>query len=96
MSFTKTIFINFTLNTSAVADYYRALANEFVQRGYKVVIITDGKRTHKVSENTNPAIFTWPSKRPTRLADARFLFKLIKRYLQILERTTLASLCLGL
>lgn len=84
MSFTKTIFINFTLNTSAVADYYRALANEFVHRGYKVVIITDGKRTHKVSENTNPAIFTWPSKRPTRLADARFLVKLIKRFRPVL------------
>jgi len=91
MSFTKTIFINFTLNTSAVADYYRALANEFVQRGYKVVIITDGKRTHKVSENTNPAIFTWPSKRPTRLADARFLFKLIKRFHPILIFTNFGA-----
>jgi len=84
MSFTKTIFITFTLNTSAVADYYRALANEFVHRGYKVVIITDGKRTHKVSENTNPTIFTWPSIRPTRLADASFLFQLIKRFRPIM------------
>lgn len=84
MSYNKTIFIAFTLNTSAIADYYRALANAFVERGYQVVIITDGQRTHKASEDTNPAIHTWPSKRPTKLTDARFLMNLIKRYKPVL------------
>jgi len=51
MSSTKTIFNTFTLNTSAVADYYMALANGFLDRWYKVVIISEGKRTHKVSKN---------------------------------------------
>jgi len=84
MSYNKTIFIAFTLNTSAIADYYRALTNAFVERGYQVVIITDGQRTHKASEDTNPAIHTWPSKRPTKLTDARFLMNLIKRYKPVL------------
>lgn len=77
---TRTVFLSFTLNTAAVADYFRALADELVKLGYQVVIITDGRRAQKVSEDTNPAIYTWPSKRPTRLADARFLSRLIRRY----------------
>jgi len=82
---TKTIFLAFTLNTASIADYYRTLADELVERGYHVVIITDGKRTQLISEDTNPAIYTWPSKRPTRLADARFFSKLIQRYRPVLS-----------
>ena len=82
---TKTIFLAFTLNKAAIADYYAALADELVGRGFQVVIITDGKRTQKISENTNPTVYTWPSKRPTRLADARFLCKLIRRFRPVIS-----------
>jgi len=77
---TKTIFLAFTDNKSATGDYYRALAKELASRGYSVNILTPGRRTHKVSPETNPAIYTWPSYRPTKLRDAWFLFKLIRQF----------------
>lgn len=80
----KCIFLAFMLNDSAVSDYYQALAKELVDRGYQVIIITPYRRVNKVSINTNPAIYTWPSNRPTKLKDAIFLIKLIKQYRPIL------------
>lgn len=80
----KCIFLAFMLNDSAVSDYNQALANELVDRGYKVVIITPYRRVNKVSTNSNPAIYTWPSDRPTKLKDAIFLIKLINKHRPIL------------
>ena len=77
---TKTIFLAFTDNKSATGDYYRALAGELANRGYAVKTITPGRRTQKVSLESNPAVYTWPSTRPTKFKDAWFLFKLIRQF----------------
>lgn len=88
---TKSIILAFTLNDSAVADYYLSLAHEMEKRGYQVVIITPGKRTNKISITTNPAVYTWPSKRPTTLKDALFLRKLIQQYKPIIVLSTFVA-----
>jgi glycosyltransferase involved in cell wall biosynthesis len=62
----------------SVPRHFRALAAELVGRGHRVVILVDGQRHDVVSADTNPAVLTWPSRRPTHLRDARFLFELIR------------------
>jgi len=76
----KTILLTFSIKKSTVTDFFMLLANKLVDRGYRVVIITDGKREDLVSIDTNPIILTWPSKRPTTLKDALFLYKIIRKY----------------
>ena len=76
----KTIFLAFTYNKSALGDYYRALSDELVNRGYYLKILTPGKRTHKEVHDTNPAIYTWPSYRPTKFRDACYLYKLARQF----------------
>lgn len=76
----KTVFLAFTLVESPIAKYFLRLSDELIKRGYRVVIITSNQKTKLVSKETNPAIYTWPSFRPTKLADAFFLAKLIKQY----------------
>ncbi|MFZ5447023.1 MAG: glycosyltransferase family 4 protein [Thermodesulfobacteriota bacterium] len=63
-----------------VAQQFRSLAEALVKRGHKVVFLVDGKRKEIESHETNPAIYTWPSKRPTHFRDAYFLHKLITRF----------------
>lgn len=57
-----------------------SLAHELVQRGHQVVIILDHKKVDLVNPSQNPSFYTWPSYRPTKLKDALFLSKLIKKY----------------
>lgn len=87
----KTIFFATQVSNAAVSKYYLALASELTNRGYQVVIITGGRKADKVSTNTNPAIYTWPSLRPTRIKDMVFLFKLIKRYSPVMILANFAS-----
>lgn len=76
----KCIFLAFTLNKSGFADHFLALTNELINRGFNIVIITTERKIHKVEPNSNPAIFTWPSRRANKLADAIFLAKLLRHY----------------
>jgi glycosyltransferase involved in cell wall biosynthesis len=64
----------------SVPRQFRALAEELVSRGHRVVILVDGQRSDVVALDTNPAVVTWPSRRPTHLQDARFLIDLIRRH----------------
>jgi glycosyltransferase involved in cell wall biosynthesis len=75
-----TIVLATSYNTSAVSQYFVALAQELVQRGHQVILLIDKQKYDLVNQNANPALLTWPSKRPTHLRDAFFLHKVIKQY----------------
>ena len=73
----KCYFIGVTLANNPISDHFASLAEELVSRGHRVVIITPRRRVDLVDPEAQPAIYTWPSERPTRLRDARFLARLI-------------------
>ncbi len=74
------IFIGMSWNRGAISQQFKALCQELVSRGHQVVIIMDHRKTNYESPDTNPAYYTWPSKRPTGFRDAWFLQKLIWKY----------------
>ncbi len=76
----RCIFIAVSWSDSPVSIHFRALADELAARGHRVLLLIDQQR-HDVEQPTNnPCILTWPSKRPTKLVDARFVSKLMRRY----------------
>ena len=64
----------------AVSDHFGALAQTLADRGNRVVLIVDQQRTDLVNHESNPAIYTYPSKVPTRLEDLSFLITLIRKF----------------
>ena len=76
----QTIFIGTTLADNPVPHHFVALARELATRGHRVVLIAPLQRVDLVNPDSNPAIETWPSRRPTRLRDARFAAHLIRKY----------------
>ncbi|MDB6027989.1 MAG: hypothetical protein JWM68_4212 [Verrucomicrobiales bacterium] len=76
----KCFFIGSTLSDNPVPQHFVALADELVQRGHRVVIIAPHRRIDLETRDGNPAIYTWPSARPTRPQDAFFLNALFKEY----------------
>lgn len=71
-------FIGTGWGEAAVALPFRELAFELSRRGHKVVLLVDGRRTDAEKHGANPGIWTWPSRRPTRLLDFVFLFRLMR------------------
>jgi glycosyltransferase involved in cell wall biosynthesis len=65
---------------SPVSQQFRALGAELVARGYQVTLLIDRSNRGVENHTAKPAVFTWPSFRPTRLRDAWFLFKMIRQY----------------
>ena len=74
------IFITTNYNDQSLSHYYRSLAQSLTERGHRLVLIVPGQRHELVNHDTNPAIVTWPSARPTKWRDALFLRSLIRRY----------------
>ena len=64
---------------AAVPAHFKALADELVRRGHRAVLLVDNKRQDLVDTQSNPAIYTWPSDRPTQLRDFLFALGLIRR-----------------
>jgi glycosyltransferase involved in cell wall biosynthesis len=75
-------FIGGGWGDGALAHHFRALANELAGRGHRVVMLLHGtKRDNDVEVlEGNPLVLSWPSKRPTKLRDAVFLYGLIRQY----------------
>ncbi|MGA7990076.1 MAG: glycosyltransferase family 4 protein [Thermoanaerobaculia bacterium] len=73
-------FIGTTLADNPVPHHFEALSRELVRRGHRVVLITPHRKTELVDAISNPAVYTWPSERPTHLRDALFLRQLIREY----------------
>jgi len=76
----RCFFIGTTLADNPVSHHFTALAAELVRRGHRVVLLAPHRRVELENPTGNPAIYTWPSDRPTRLVDARFLNALIRQY----------------
>ncbi|MDB6121299.1 MAG: hypothetical protein JWQ71_292 [Pedosphaera sp.] len=73
-------FIGTTLAENPVPRHFVALSKELVRRGHQVIIIAPHRRSDLEDHESNPAIYTWPSERPTRLKDVLFLFRLIRKF----------------
>ncbi len=76
----RCFFIGTTLADNPVPQHFTALANELVRRGHRVVILAPHRVVELENHTSNPAIYVWPSQRPTKLADALFLQRLIRKY----------------
>ena len=48
-------------------------------RGHRVFILVDQQRTDVVNRETNPAVLTWPSRRPTTWSDALWFADFVRR-----------------
>ena len=76
----KTILIGTSKFGSPVSDYYKELGTVFVESNYRVIYIFDGQVKQFPKTNHNQLYFSWPNRRPTKLKDFIFLFKMIKKY----------------
>ena len=76
----RCFFIGTSWSNHTPANYYKALGRELAARGHRVVFLVGERRTAIEDHAANPAIHIWPSPRPTRPADFRFLRGLIERY----------------
>jgi glycosyltransferase involved in cell wall biosynthesis len=73
------IFIATSWGNGAVPQHFLALSSELAKRGHRVVLIVDGQVKDVERPEGNPAIYTWPSKRPNRFSDFQFFFRLVRR-----------------
>ncbi len=75
-----TYFIGVSLGEGAIPSHFWALARELAKREHQVVLLPWGAGAPAHPVPGNPAIYPWPSPRPTRLADALFLWRLVRRW----------------
>ncbi|MGD0351661.1 MAG: glycosyltransferase family 4 protein [Verrucomicrobiota bacterium] len=68
------------MNDNPVACHFSALARQLVTRGHQVVMVTPHRKVELENRHGNPAIYTWPSERPTHLRDAVFFARLVRQY----------------
>lgn len=73
-------FIGTSWLDNMVAGHFKALGRELVARGHRVVFLIDGRKTSVEAHDANPAIYTWPSVRPTGVRDWLFMRRLIRQY----------------
>lgn len=73
------VFIAFTLKNSSVAEFFVSLANRLSQT-HQVVIFSYATEDHDLNIDDSIFILEWPSKRPTKFSDFRFLIRNIKKY----------------
>ncbi len=73
-------FISTGLGNHPAHAYYRGLGQELATRGHPVLFLM-GLRDKKAEDHeSNPAIYIWPSRRPTRPVDFLFLWQLVRRH----------------
>lgn len=75
----KCFFISTSWYDGPVPSQFKALGKALASRGHKVVMLT-GQRKGVDSHDTNPAVFTFPSRRPTTWRDAVFFARLVRRF----------------
>lgn len=75
----KTVFIAFTLKNSSVAEFFVSLANR-LSKNYQVIIFSHATEDHDLILEKSINILEWPSKRPTKFTDFRFLVKNIREH----------------
>jgi glycosyltransferase involved in cell wall biosynthesis len=75
----RCFYIATSWQDQVIPSQFKALARELVARGHRVVVLVDGRRVDAEDHASNPAIYTWPNKRPTGREDAAFLRSLVRR-----------------
>src|SRR5690554_4177878 len=73
------VFISFSLGETSVSDYFLELTLE-LSKTYKVVVFSDGQLPEGLVIPSEIEIKYWPSKRPTKYRDFKFLMHAIKEY----------------
>jgi glycosyltransferase involved in cell wall biosynthesis len=73
------VILAFPVSKGAIAQHFLHIATELDRRGHEVVIVTDRRSPGKEGCRPGPTIVFWPSPRPSRIADARFLFRLVHK-----------------
>lgn len=86
----KTIFISFSLAENSVSNYFVLLAEKFSQK-YQVVIFSNTKFDKSIFFSDAIIVKYWPSARPTKIKDAFFLYKNLKKYNPILTLSIFGS-----
>lgn len=76
----RAFIIGTTLADNPVPRHFVGLAQTLCDRGHRVVVIAPHRKVELESPEANPAIFTWPSERPTRPRDAMFFQRMLERY----------------
>ena len=76
----SSFIITTTYGRMSMHQFFWAVAYALADRGHQVVILVPDQRDDLVDPQGNPAIYTWPSPRPTRWQDARFLYRLARQY----------------
>lgn len=61
-----------------ISQYFQALASDLASRGWDVIFLADKKLTSTPKIGAYELKF-WPSDRPTKIADAVFLWKLLRK-----------------
>lgn len=72
--------LGFTWRDSPPSLHLRALGGELARRGHRVILLVDRQRFDLRRPEANPAIEVWPSPRPVKARDARFLLALLRRH----------------
>lgn len=72
----KSFVIGVSLGESGVAAQCVAVARELLSRGHRVAIVSP-RPLSKLPEDLKAQILSWPSPRPTKLADGKFALNLL-------------------
>jgi len=73
-------FIGTSLRRDAISSHFLAIGQELMKRGHQTVIIAPPGHSPPHFTSDGLQILSWPSKRPTRMTDALFLWRLINRH----------------
>lgn len=75
----KTFIICTSPEGKSISNYFFTLSKELNKRGNKIIVVVDqnyqGKPFHEELK-----VYTWPSKRPTKIVDFLFFYRLCKKY----------------
>ena len=76
---TKTVVIGTSLRDLPVQRHFAALGHELVQLGYEVALVVYGPIDDACIVDPRIRVSSWPSPRPTHLADVVFFDRLVRR-----------------
>lgn len=75
----KTFIICTSPEGKAIPNYFFTLSKELSKRGNKIIIVVDQASQEKPLHE-ELKIYTWPSKRPNKIVDFLFFYRLCKKY----------------
>jgi colanic acid/amylovoran biosynthesis glycosyltransferase len=67
-------------DNNTIGAMYRRVAEEWAAAGHRVILVNDGRRPEEEAFDGRLVFRSWPSVRPTGLADFRFLRGLLAQY----------------